>query len=160
MKNEIEDVRYGRDAAAAIPRKSQGTPPSRSPGWSFRWKQRGQSFQREVCTIWMILTDRRTPWYARIVAACTVGYLFSPVQLIPSFIPVIGLLDDFAVLWVGYRLIRRLAPSAVMHDCREQSASAPTFSVREMRPLARLAAVVIVGVWLTAALAATLWLVR
>jgi uncharacterized membrane protein YkvA (DUF1232 family) len=110
--------------------------------------------------VWMILKDPRTPWYARVVAACTVGYLLSPVQLIPSFIPVIGLLDDFAVLWVGYRLIRRLAPRAVMRHCREQSASAPIFSVGEMNPLGRLAAVVIIGVWLTAALAATLWLVR
>jgi uncharacterized membrane protein YkvA (DUF1232 family) len=66
-----------------------------------RWRQRQESFQREVCVVWMILKDSRTPWYARAAAACTVGYLFSPVQLIPSFIPVIGILDDFVVLWAG-----------------------------------------------------------
>jgi uncharacterized membrane protein YkvA (DUF1232 family) len=128
--------------------------------WADGFRQRGQSFQREVCVVWLILKDPRTPWYARLVAAFTVGYLFSPVQLIPSFIPVIGLLDDFAALWIGYHVIRRLAPSNVMRDCREQSARSPTFSVREMKPLARLVAFVMVAIWLMAALAATLWLIR
>jgi uncharacterized membrane protein YkvA (DUF1232 family) len=123
-----------------------------------RWRQRGQTFQHEVCVVWMILKDPRTPWYARVVAACTVGYLFSPVQLIPSFIPVIGLLDDFAVLWAGYKLIRRLAPVPVMRDCSMQAARTPALSVREMRPVARLAAVVILAVWLMIALAGTRWL--
>ena len=39
------------------------------------------------------------PWYARLVAACTVGYLFSPIQFIPSFIPVIGFSDDLLVVF-------------------------------------------------------------
>jgi uncharacterized membrane protein YkvA (DUF1232 family) len=128
--------------------------------WVKGWKQPGQSFRREVCVVWLVLKDPRTPWRARVVAALTVGYLFSPVQLIPSFIPVIGFLDDFAALGIGYWLIRHLAPCSVMRDCREQSASSPTFSVREMKPLARLAAVVMVAIWLMAGLAATLWLVR
>ncbi len=122
--------------------------------------ERGQSFQREVCIVCMILKDPRTPWYVRVIAACTVGYLFSPVQLIPSFIPVIGLLDDFAVLWAGFRLIRRLAPGFVTRDCMERAARAPIFSASEMKPVVRIAAVVIIAVWLIAALAAALLILR
>ena len=124
------------------------------------WRQRQGSLQREVCVVWMILKDSRTPWYARAVAACTVGYLFSPVQLIPSFIPVIGLLDDFAVLWAGFGLMRYLAPSSVMSDCMERAARVQTFSITEANVVVRIAAVAIIAVWLIAALAATRWAFR
>jgi len=124
------------------------------------WRQRQESFQREVCVVWMILKDSRTPWYARAVAACTVGYLFSPVQLIPSFIPVIGFLDDFVVLWAGFGLIRHLAPRSVMSDCMARAARARTLSIAETNVVARIAAVAIIAVWLIAALAATRWAFR
>ena len=124
------------------------------------WRQRQEFFQREVCVVWMILKDSRTPWYARAVAASTVGYLFSPVQLIPSFIPVIGLLDDFVVLWAGLRLMRHLAPSSVMSDCMERAARVRTFSIAETNVVVRIAAVAIIAVWLIAALAASRWAFR
>ena len=108
----------------------------------------------------MILKDSRTPRYARAVAACTVGYLFSPVQLIPSFIPVIGFLDDFVVLWAGFGLIRHLAPRSVMSDCMERAARVQTFSIAETNVVVRIAAVAIIAVWLIAALAATRWAFR
>ena len=94
------------------------------------------------------------------VAASTVAYLFSPVQLIPSFIPVIGLLDDFAVLWVGLKLVRRLAPADVIRDSWERASGIPCVSGKEVRPMVRLATVVIAGIWLMAAIAATGWLFR
>jgi uncharacterized membrane protein YkvA (DUF1232 family) len=124
------------------------------------WRQRGQSFQREVRVVCLILKDSRTPWYARAVAACTVGYLFSPVQLIPSFIPVIGLLDDFAVLWAGFALIRHLAPNQVLSDCMERAARIPAFSITGMNVVARIGTVAIIAVWLIIAFAATRWVLR
>jgi len=57
------------------------------------------------------------PWHARLVAAGTLGYLVSPVQVIPTFIPFIGQLDDLAVLFAGTRLLRLLAPAAVLAEC-------------------------------------------
>ncbi len=50
------------------------------------------------------------------------GYVFSPIQLIPSFIPVIGWLDDAAVLYAGMRILKRLTPAAVMTECRANAA--------------------------------------
>jgi uncharacterized membrane protein YkvA (DUF1232 family) len=124
------------------------------------WVQRGRSFQRQVCVVWMILKDPRTPWYARVVAAGTVGYLFSPVQLIPSFIPVIGLLDDFAALWLGFKFIQRFAPAAVVQDCNEQAARMPPISAREMRRVAQMAAFGIAALGLIGALSAAWWFLR
>jgi uncharacterized membrane protein YkvA (DUF1232 family) len=46
----------------------------------------------------LLLRHPAVPWHAKVVAACSVGYLLSPIQFIPTFIPVIGQLDDLAAL--------------------------------------------------------------
>jgi len=53
------------------------------------------------------------------VTACSIAYLFSPVQLIPSFIPVVGFLDDFLVLFAAAKLVRRFTPPDLLRECRE-----------------------------------------
>ncbi len=58
------------------------------------------------------------PWYAKLAAACVVGYVLSPIQLIPNFIPVIGQLDDVLVVSLGIRLLRRWVPPRVLRDCQ------------------------------------------
>jgi uncharacterized membrane protein YkvA (DUF1232 family) len=98
-----------------------------------------ESLQRQVCAVWMILKEPRTPWYVRVIAACTLGYLLSPVQLIPSFIPIIGLLDDVAVVWLGFKLIQRFAPADIVDDCKLEAARLPLISASEMKRLVRTA---------------------
>lgn len=90
--------------------------------------------------------------YARVVAACVVAYAFSPIDLIPNFIPVLGLLDDVILVPLGIALARRLIPPAVMAECRAQAL------VLAERPISRVGAVLIALVWLALAALATLWL--
>jgi uncharacterized membrane protein YkvA (DUF1232 family) len=71
----------------------------------------------------LILKHPNVPWSARLVAACALGYILSPIQLIPSFIPVIGQLDDLAVLLAGARVVRVLVPAAVLAECEGQAES-------------------------------------
>jgi hypothetical protein len=59
-----------------------------------RWNLRARDCLQKVCVIYLILKNPRSPFRAKAVAALSVGYIFSPIQLIPSFIPVIGWLDD------------------------------------------------------------------
>jgi uncharacterized membrane protein YkvA (DUF1232 family) len=65
--------------------------------------------------------DARTPWYAKLIAALAVAYAFSPIQLIPSGIPVLGMFDDVVVLSLGMRLALRLIPKDVLTSCREHA---------------------------------------
>jgi len=60
------------------------------------------------------------PFRSRLVAGCAVAYIFSPIQLIPTFIPVIGQLDDLFVLWLGTKLLQKLTPRAVLEECEAQ----------------------------------------
>ena len=71
----------------------------------------------QAWTLALLLKDRRAPWRARVVAAFTVAYLVSPLQLIPSFIPVIGQMDDVAVLYCGMKMIRRWVPVELIAEC-------------------------------------------
>jgi uncharacterized membrane protein YkvA (DUF1232 family) len=82
--------------------------------------QQLQLVRREIHVLSLVARDARTPWYAKLIAALAVGYAFSPIQLIPSFIPVLGLLDDVVILSLGMRLALWLTPSAVLASCRER----------------------------------------
>jgi uncharacterized membrane protein YkvA (DUF1232 family) len=121
-----------------------------------RWKQRARSLKTELYAIYLAYRDPRVPWYARVVAACVVGYAFSPIDLIPDPIPILGYLDDLILLPLGIALALRLIPPAVMAECREQAREI----MRENRPTNWVAAGVIVAIWLLLAAAAILLVLR
>ena len=91
------------------------------PACAAAWKQRAQRLQKEAHVFYFAFKHPRTPWYARLAAACTAGYPLSPIQLIPSFIPAIGFLDDFLVLFLGTKLLQRIIPADVLAECRQSA---------------------------------------
>jgi len=58
-------------------------------------KNRAKQLKSEIQILMVAYNDERTPALAKILIWITVGYLLSPIDLIPDFIPVLGLLDDF-----------------------------------------------------------------
>lgn len=84
---------------------------------SEKWNRDFKFLIRQTRVLNLLLRHPQVPWYAKAVAACTVGYLFSPIQIIPAFIPIIGQLDDVAVLVLGMKLLRLLTPKSVMAEC-------------------------------------------
>ena len=86
------------------------------------------------------------------LAGFVAAYALSPIDLIPDFIPVLGLLDDLLIVPAGLWLAVRTVPPALMAEFRAEAAS------RE-RPASRAAAIVIIALWLAAAgLILWLWL--
>lgn len=117
-----------------------------------RWKERARALKRDTYALYLAYHDARTPWYARVVALCVVAYAFSPIDLIPDFIPVLGYLDDLILVPLGIALAVRLIPPEVMAQSRERAQQAA------QRPQNWFVAAAIVALWLgTAALAG--WLV-
>lgn len=88
------------------------------------WRQKAQKLQKEAHVFYFAFRHPGTPWYARLIAACAAGYLLSPIQIIPSFIPVIGFMDDLVVLVVGFKLIQKVIAPSVLKECREQAEAA------------------------------------
>jgi len=108
------------------------------------WKQRARQLKAETYALYLAYRDPRTPWFARIFAAIVVGYAFSPIDLIPDFIPVFGYLDDLVLVPFGIWLALKMMPPEVMADSwgRAQEVLA------NGKPVNRAAAVIIVAIWL------------
>jgi uncharacterized membrane protein YkvA (DUF1232 family) len=121
-------------------------------GPSFR-KAGTETLQREAVITWFLLKHPQAPWYTRGIAGCVLVYILSPVQLIPSFIPVIGLSDDLLVLSAGAWLIRMLTPARIVQDARDR-AQASMKQGENIRPqaarTATFAAVIIIWLIVTA----------
>jgi uncharacterized membrane protein YkvA (DUF1232 family) len=117
------------------------------------WKQQAQRVHTEAQTFYFAFKHPRVPWYAKLIAVCTAGYLFSPIQLIPSFIPVIGFLDDFLVLFLGVKLLQRIVPRDILVECRQQANDAEMRRKDEVRSRAAVIAVLAIAlVWLFVAI--------
>jgi uncharacterized membrane protein YkvA (DUF1232 family) len=125
------------------------------------WKNQAQRVHREAQVYYFAFKHPRVPWYAKLVAACSAGYLFSPIQLIPSYVPVIGFLDDFFVLFVGAKLLQRFIPPEVLTECRQLAHAAAMRRKEEIRSTAAVIAFVAIGaVWVLAAVGASILMAR
>ena len=103
-----------------------------------------------MLALWLAARDPRTPWSARIVAGFTAAYALSPVDLIPDFIPVLGLLDDVLIVPAGIWLAVRLIPSALMAQLRASAADA-------QRPRSVTGLVIVLALWSAMAWAGWAW---
>ncbi|MEI7834861.1 MAG: DUF1232 domain-containing protein [Planctomycetota bacterium] len=93
-----------------------------APTWFGRLKRRTAGLKRETLAMGLAMRHPATPWYAKLAAALVVAYALSPIDLIPDFIPVLGLLDDLLLVPLGVLAVRWLIPPAVLDDCRRQAA--------------------------------------
>jgi uncharacterized membrane protein YkvA (DUF1232 family) len=110
------------------------------------WKQRARQLKTEAYALYLAYRDPRVPWYARLYAAFVVGYILSPIDPIPDFIPLVGYLDELLLVPVFVMLARRLIPATVLAEHRATAQSA-TFARRRHW----VAAAVIVVAWVSVA---------
>ncbi len=108
------------------------------------WKDYAHRLKTELFALYLAYRDPRTPWYARAWAALVVGYAFSPIDLIPDFIPVLGYLDDLLLLPLGILLALRLIPVGVMAESRLKAQAATA----QAKPVSKAGAVLIVILWI------------
>ncbi len=120
------------------------------------WKQRAKQLKTAVYVIYLVSKDPRVPWYTRVLAACVIGYAFSPIDLIPDPIPVIGYLDDLVLIPLGIALVLKLVPSPVLADCRERARTV----MEQGKPTNWIAAGVIVAIWLLVAGVIVFWITQ
>jgi uncharacterized membrane protein YkvA (DUF1232 family) len=100
----------------------------------------------EVHAAWLAARDPRTPWYARLVGLLVTAYAFSPLDLVPDFIPVLGLLDDVILIPLGLWLFREMLPAGVFDECRAAA------EVASERPSSKFGAIIVIILWLLAVL--------
>ena len=115
------------------------------------WAGRLRALKREALTVWCVARHPRLPWFVRVLALGVAAYAFSPIDLIPDFIPLLGLLDDLLLVPLGVWAVLKLAPADVVAEARAQAA------VLADKPVSRMAAVVIALLWLIVMAAFGAW---
>ena len=106
-------------------------------------KQRASALKAQSYALYLAYKHPDTPWYAKAFAGLVAAYAFSPIDLIPDFIPVLGYLDDLVLVPLGVTLALKMIPAEVIAECQ---AEAETL-IAEGKPVSRAASVVIALVW-------------
>lgn len=106
--------------------------------------------------LWFARKHPATPLMAKALCILAVAYALSPIDLIPDFIPVLGLLDELILLPAMIWLAVRLLPRDVVESCRQQAAQ--WIEDRKAKPRSYAGAAVIVTLWIAVAFVLWRWL--
>ncbi len=117
-------------------------------------KESAARLKRETLALYYAWQDPRLPWYVRLFMGLVLAYAFSPIDLIPDFVPVLGYLDDLVIVPLGIALVLKMVPPEVMEAARQKASEYGS----QGKPVSWIGAVIIGLIWL-AALALTAWLI-
>jgi len=109
------------------------------------FKERVENLKIEVHALFLASKNPRVPWCAKLLMVLVVGYAISPLDLIPDFVPVLGLLDDLVSVPAGVSFVVRMIPKEVMEECRRKAKDEPINTRTKW-----VAALIIVSIWATA----------
>ena len=109
-----------------------------------RLGERARALRRDAVTLWLAARDPRTPLAAKLLAGLVAAYAFSPIDLIPDFIPVLGLLDDLVIVPLGAWAVLRMLPAPLLEELRARAAAI------DRRPISRLGAAIVATLWVAA----------
>ena len=84
-------------------------------------KECAKKLKSDIPAVFLSLKAKETPWYAKVVAAVTVAYALSPLDLIPDFVPVLGYLDDVILLPLLVALTVKFIPKETFQKYREEA---------------------------------------
>ena len=116
-------------------------------------KQRARRLKTETFALYLVARHPGTPWYAKLFVAGIVAYAFSPFDLIPDFVPVLGYLDDLILIPMGITLAMRMVPPSVLAECRARAQEV----MSQGKPVNRIAGAVIVVIWIALAALFAVW---
>jgi uncharacterized membrane protein YkvA (DUF1232 family) len=119
-----------------------------------KWKQGTKKLKSETKVLYLAYKHPQTPWYAKAFAGLVVAYAFSPIDLIPDFIPVLGYLDDLILIPLGIGLAIKMIPASVMVDCRIQA----EVETAEGKQTNWISVVMIILIWIILAALTIKWL--
>ncbi len=120
----------------------------KKPNLISSWKQKAQDLKIQTFALYFAYRDPRVPWYAKVFTALVVAYAFSPIDLIPDFIPILGYLDDLVLIPLGVSLAIRMIPAPIMLECRQKAEE----NSNRGGPQSKIMAAIIIGIWILAIL--------
>jgi uncharacterized membrane protein YkvA (DUF1232 family) len=108
------------------------------------WKTKARQLKTNTYALYLAYRHPDVPWYAKVFSACVVAYLFSPIDLIPDFIPILGYLDDLVLVPLGIWLALKMIPQDIWQACQQEAQN----TLSQDRPTNWAASGVIILIWL------------
>ncbi|WP_166242651.1 YkvA family protein [Paenibacillus turpanensis] len=118
-----------------------------------RMKQWARTVKKQLYVLYFAYRDERTGWFAKLFTALVVAYAFSPIDLIPDSIPILGYLDDVILVPLGVMLALKLIPKGILIECRVKADEL----MQQGKPKNWLAAGVIVLIWVLLFVGVVIW---
>ena len=110
-----------------------------------------KNLKRQIFILYFAYRDERVPWYVKLFTACIVAYAFSPIDLIPDFIPILGYLDDVIILPLGIMFALKMISKDVISDCELKANE----MMKNGKPKNWIVGSLIILIWIVI----TLWLI-
>lgn len=114
-----------------------------------RLKMPGRHMTRDVYALYLAARHSDTPWYVKVLLASAVVYFVSPIDFMPDLTPVLGYVDDLAVVPLVLMLAMSLVPASLREECRGRAAGASATGTRVTRAAAVIAVVALLAVGAT-----------
>jgi len=112
-----------------------------------RLKTMAHKLKANLMVMYLAYRDPRVPLFTKIFAICVVAYAFSPVDLIPDFIPILGYLDDFILVPLGVYIAIRMFPREVLQEYRTKAEERRKVG----KPKNWIAGTLIIAIWIALA---------
>ncbi|KHO14465.1 hypothetical protein NT90_15485 [Acinetobacter baumannii] len=124
--------------------------------WVQSLKEWAKRLRKQIIILWFASRHPQMPWLPKVIAVVAVAYAFSPIDLIPDFIPILGFVDDAIILPILIWLVLRFTPEQVIFDAEQQANE--WLEEHEKAPRNYLVAVLIILIWITLAVMAYFYL--
>ncbi len=124
--------------------------------WIEKFKTKADRVRRKTYTLYLAYRHPLTPWYAKVFAAVVVAYAFSPIDLIPDFIPILGYLDDLILVPLGITLALKMIPKEAIDAARQQAAQ----EIDDQKPKRWIVEVIIILIWIALAALMITWALK
>jgi len=121
--------------------------------WLEKLKTKANQLKGVTYTLYLAYRHPATPRYAKIFAGLVVGYAFSPIDLIPDFIPVLGYLDDLILVPLGITLALKMIPEEALNAAKQQALQ----ELEGEKPKRWIAGAIIILIWIALAIIMVFW---
>jgi uncharacterized membrane protein YkvA (DUF1232 family) len=111
-----------------------------------------RQLKKNLTALYYVQQHPHTPWYCRLLIFLTLLYALSPIDLIPDFIPVLGLLDDLLLLPLAIYLTIKLLPEKLWLEHKLKAEKKPVELPRHTAGI-----LLVAGIWLLLAYLVWIW---
>ena len=114
-------------------------------------KRKANELKKQTLTVYFASRDPKLSTHIKIIAILVAAYALSPIDLIPDFIPIFGLLDDIIIVPLGLALIIYLTPPAIIEAAQIKALQSTE------KPTSYITAIIFIFIWLTILLLSGQW---